>query len=329
MVAFQRGGMRGCYFFMALCLLFMLSAPSYALKCTSLDNNVSVRVMVETTFAVPNSLPQKMVLWRQVTQTLEAKCWVDVRGFKEENVYFYLDPKKVDLGPDMDVGVTYNGVDYIKSELSGGKLDTGVGVLACKWDEIKKECVQDKTIVKFKYSVFLSKKSAKGPPKEGALSVVQSFMAFQFDGKNDVRPGASYNLTVNGLNKIRYIPCESKISIAPNFIDFDGVPASSAQVGRVIRSLPFVISEQRGCSAAYGVNLAFHPKNVRDSTDNTLIVPGNNRSLGVRIVDAEKNKALVLRKEYEFSPVGSGLFYSKRFLAELSWLSQTPQLGRF
>lgn len=310
-----------------LCLVF--SSSSHALICQSEDGKTDVSATVNTTVAVSNALAKRTVLWRQEIQTIEAICWVDVQNGPAENVYFHLLPNEVGLGDDLEIGVTYNNLDYFKFDPSGGVLNTGVKLLKCNWDAEKKQCTQQRSKVTFKYSVFLSKKSASGPPKEGALSGLASFVAFQLDSVGSVRPGQNYNLTLNGLNNIRYISCDSKVSISPDFLDFGGVPASSAQVGRVIRSLPFVVSEQRGCSAVYGVNLAFRAKNAWENADNTLIVPGNNKTLGIRIVDAEKNKALVLRREYEFSPVGSELFYSKRFLAELSWLSQTPKLGRF
>lgn len=113
--------------------LFFLSIPnSYALKCQKAGSSlINDTTTITDTAAVPNSLPAGTVLWRQPTQRINVECWVDINGMPGENIYFYMNPNRVSLGNDIEIGVTYEGKDYLASSLPGGKLNIGWFVNGC------------------------------------------------------------------------------------------------------------------------------------------------------------------------------------------------------
>ncbi|WP_431823641.1 fimbrial protein [Burkholderia sp. F1] len=313
-----------------LAAALMLWMPkSYALICTLADSStVSVTTTVDTTVAVPNTQPKGKVLWRQPTQSTSVDCWVDSIN-PGEYVHLYINPKKVSLGDDLEIGVTYDGKDYIASELTDGKLKTDIWVDGCTVN-----CGWKKARKKFTYSIFLVKKSPAGIAKEGPMTSVTNYMALQFDGAASVRPGTSYNITVNGLNKLRYIPCESKINISPSTIKFNGISTASSvpKPDQVIVRIPFTIAEVRTCasgSAVYGVNAYLSPVNATLADSDTTLVPSDNESVGISLLKADDLAPLTFKKELVLTPPTSQQSNLHRFLASLKWRTSTPKLGKF
>ncbi|AOJ66313.1 fimbrial protein [Burkholderia ubonensis] len=311
-----------------LAAALMLWMPkSYALICTLANSStVSVTTTVDTTIAVPNTQPKGKVLWRQPTQTTSMDCWVDSVN-PGENVYLYVNPKGISLGDDLEIGVTYEGKDYLYSSLPGGKLKTDVWVDGCSgncgWQKVRKT---------FTYSIFLVKKSPAGTAKEGPMTSITDYMALQFDGVGGVRPGKSYNITVNGLNKLRYIPCESRITISPSTIKFGGISSANPKPEQVIVRVPFTIAEVRTCasgSAVYGVNAILTPVNATLADRNTTLVPLDNPSVGINLLRGDDPAPLTFGQELMLTPPTSQQSNLQRFMASLKWRTSTPKLGKF
>ncbi|QBF26865.1 fimbrial protein [Pseudomonas tructae] len=314
--------------FIFAALFFLIWIPkSYALKCEQKGTAlVSDSYLVNTSVAIPNQLPAGTILYRQPSQTVEVLCWVDINGQSEENIYFYVNPRNVSVGDDIEIGVTYEGNDYLSSALAGGKLDIGWSVRGCPNELVCGSQKESKTMT---YSIFFAKKSPAGASKEGPLISMANYMAFQFDGKGGVRPGKSYNLTVKGLDRFRYVPCVSSIDIFPGSINFGRFTSSSAKVGEIIKEVPFVVSERRSCDAVYGVDGYLEPMNAVLSEDMTILLPSNNKSVGISIFKGSGQQAVKFREEFELTPKTSPVGNSAQFTARLQWMTDTPILGGF
>lgn len=309
-------------------VLFFLSIPdSYALKCQkSASALINDTTTITDTTAIPNSLPAGTILWRQPTQTISVECWVDFQGNPSENIYFYMNPNRVDLGKDIEIGVTYQGKDYLYSSLTGGKLDIGWTVAGCPKGDT---CGWQKESKAMTYSLFFVKKSPAGDNKEGPITSLANYRAFQFDGVGGVRPGESYNVTVNGLNKFRYLPCESSINIQPSVINFGAIRTSGAKVGATIKEVPFTITEQRTCNAAYGLGGYLEPLTATLNTAQDTLVPTDNKSVGISLINEDDQRALFFKKEFLLTPKTTSTTNTHNFLARLKWMSATPTFGEF
>ncbi len=310
-------------------LTFFLSIPySYALKCKEYyDDRTSDWITIDTTTAIPSTLPEGTILWRQPTQTITVACWVDINGQGGEKIYFYTNPNDMDLGDDIEVGVTFQGKDYLYSTLPGGKLDIGWYVRGCPNESV---CGIYKERKSMTYSIFFSKKSPASEGREGSLSPLPSYRAFQFDGKGGVRRGKSYNLTIHGLDKFRYVPCASTVSISPSTINFGQISTSGAATGATIKETPFTITERRSCDSVYGVSGYLDPLNATLSFDEKTLIPTDNNSVGINILDLSDQTIIPFKREFVLTAKGAGSQYNSReFLARLKWMVGTPKLGEF
>lgn len=308
-------------------VFFLFIPNSYALKCQKSGSSlINDTIAITDTAAVPNSLPAGTVLWRQPTQRINVECWVDIQNRPGENIYFYMNPNKVSLGNDIEIGVTYEGKDYLYSSLPGGKLDIGWFVNGCPAND---NCGWKKESKSMTYSLFFVKKSPAGDNKEGPMTPLANYRAFQFDGVGGVRPGVSYNVTATGLNKFRYLPCESSISIQPNIINFGAIRTSGAVLGATIKEVPFTITEQRTCQAAYGLGGYLEPLTATLNTAQDTLIPTDNKSVGISLINDDDQRALAFKKEFVLTPKTTSTTNSHSFLARLKWLTATPTVGEF
>ena len=306
--------------------LFCLYIPnSYALICQKKNSStINDSTTISEVVSIQNSLPSGTILWRQPTQSINVECWVDTEGMPGEKIYFYINPSKVDLGPDIEVGVTYQGKDYLNSSLAGGKLDIGWHVNGCT-----ENCGWQKESKVMSYSIFFVKKSPAGDNKEGPISKLNDYRAFQFDGVGGVRPGKSYNITIKGMDKFRYLPCNSVISILPSTIHFGSINTSGAKIGSTIKEIPFTINEQRDCTAAYALGGYFEPLKATLSSNYDTLIPDDNKSVGISIINAENQKEMQFKKEFVLTPKTTSTTNSHQFTARLKWMTPTPTLGGF
>ncbi|MDH4870885.1 fimbrial protein [Pseudomonas sp. BN515] len=310
-------------------LTFFLSTRySYALICQGASSGrIDESITIYTTTAIPSTLPEGTILWRQPTKTIKVECWVDINGQPSEKIYFYPNPNKKDLGDDIEVGVTFQGKDYLYSSLPGGKLDIGWYVRGCPNESVCGIQKERKTLT---YSIFFSKKSPASENKEGALASLPSYRAFQLDGKGGVRPGKSYNLTVRGLGGFRYVPCASTVSISPSTINFGQISTHGAATGATIKETPFTVTEKRSCNAVYGVSGYLEPLNATLSYDEKTLIPTDNNSVGIAILDPRDQTVIPFKQEFVLTPEGASSQYNSReFLARLKWMVGTPKLGEF
>ncbi|MCB2253885.1 fimbrial protein [Pseudomonas chlororaphis] len=311
---------------LTICFLFFLSIPSsYAMKCQKKGTaTVDDSITIATTTAIMNSMPAGTVLWRQPTQSIDLQCWVDVTGAGDENLHLYLNPSNINTGSDIEIGVTYEGKDYLPSKLTGGKVDTGWTIGGC-WTPA---CGTGKAERTISYSVFFVKKSPAGANKEGPLSPINNYRAFQLDGRGGVRVGASYNVAVKGLDKFRYVPCTSTISISPSTVSFGKISNVNPVIGGTITAVPFSINEKRDCDASYGLNALLEPSGATLSSTRDTLIPSNNNSVGISLLKADDLSVVKFREEFALIPLTNSRNNSRKFLARLKWMT-APKLGTF
>lgn len=128
----------------------------------------------------------------------------------------------------------------------------------------------------------------------------------------------------------RYAPCASTVSISPSTIDFGPISTSGAKAGATILETPFTITEQRSCDAVYGVSGSLEPLNATLSSDWKTLIPTDNDSVGITILDASDQTGILFKREFVLSPTGSSFqSNSREFLARLKWMDDKPKLGRF
>ncbi|MBD2837016.1 fimbrial protein [Pseudomonas sp. JM0905a] len=255
------------------------------------------------------------------------ECWVDINGQPADRAYLYANPRNINLGSNIEAGITYQGKDYLFSSLEGGRLNLlweSVGGCpegdTCGW---KKE---RNTLT---YSIFFAKKSHPTENQEGTLTVQPSWRAFQIEGRKGVRPDKSYNLTLSDLRRFKYLPCASTVSISPSTIDFGPIGTTGAKAGATIEEAPFTITEERSCDAVYGVSGNLQPLNATLSSDAKILIPTDNDSVGITILDAGDQTVIPFKREFVLSPKSSFRSNSREFLARLTWMDDKPKLGRF
>ncbi|AZE17956.1 hypothetical protein C4K09_3497 [Pseudomonas chlororaphis subsp. aureofaciens] len=79
--------MKKIYPLFSLALLLTLTQKSYALACKKDGTQASDAVMINTTIAVPNTLPKDTVLWRSDNYSISVTCWQD-RGLAPKTFIF-------------------------------------------------------------------------------------------------------------------------------------------------------------------------------------------------------------------------------------------------
>ncbi|NWE16893.1 fimbrial protein [Pseudomonas yamanorum] len=304
--------------------LFLTGLPDgYAMICRTANSKVIKDTLTITeTITIPNSVAAKTILWRQPVQNVDLECWVDAQGSPTENVFLYA--KNIDLGPDIETGVTFQGNDYFSS--TNAKVDTGWSISGCPVGTVCGSQTVQKTLT---YSIFFAKKSDPGVPKDGPAANVSAFLAFQLDGKGGTRPSnETYNVTARGM-KFRYLPCQPKISITPSAIDFGPIEPYNAKDGATIKQVPFTINEDRTCNAVYGLNAKLEPLTSTLSSDKSTLIPDDNNSVGIKIINSDNQQPIEFKKEFLLIPETLSMKNSRAFVARLIWMTASPTPGAF
>lgn len=316
------------------CLNNALPGYNHAGEINTWVGETSQLNTINTTIAVPNTLPKNTVLWRSPEISLKITCWADQASLTE-NVYIYLspdDPGYTKLGPDLELGVTMNGTDYycdngmdVYQGMCRKMLDWRIPGCSTNLGCGKNYYQADLTI-----SFFVSKRSAPSTGKEGSLSgVAGNYGAFQFDGVGGLNPrGNNFRMSVTGLNKLRYVACSSKLSVSPSTINFGSANPDFAVPGKTIREVPFSITASKTCNSVYGLNAMLKPINAT-TPDNYAIIPNNNKSVAISLLNGSNQSAVPLNKEFVLVQSSGDLVSVQNFIARLKWNTSKPILGEF
>ncbi|WP_226800420.1 fimbrial protein [Burkholderia sp. Z1] len=326
-------------------LMLTLSQESFALAClnnaTSNGNGFggedSKTSSIDTTIAVSNTLPKNTILWRSNEITLDMTCWAD-QNSESESVYIYLspsDPGYTQLGPDLELGVRMNNVDYYcanQMETVGGRCRTAVpDMVIPRCTGGSYGCASDAKKKRMTVSFFIMKRSAPSAGKDGPLTgVTGTYGAFQLDGKGGMnnQPQRNFRMNVTGLNKMRYVACSSTLSVSPSTINFHNVAAESAQSGKTITEVPFSVTAKKTCDSVYGLGAKLTPLNATVQNSDTL-VPKDNASVSIRLLWEKNRSSVPFNTEFVLVPNGKDRVVVNDFLAQLKWNTSKPVMGAF
>jgi len=321
-----------------MCLLAVLSQKSFALACLKDETIASDIVTLTTTIAVPNTVPKDTVLWRSPDYSIQVTCWQDQNSVGADSVYFYmnpLDPTLSQLGPDLELGIGLNGTDYQCSRLGSGSSSGNCRIQLpstlfylpqCRFAQ---GCWSDRQTRMLNFNLFVSKRSPPSTGKEGPLSGVASYVAFQLDGVDGLngRPSRNFRMYVNGLNQLRYVACSAGLTVSPQTVNFGYIASFNASAGKDIAEKPFSLIVSKTCNSVYGLGGMLTPINatVRDGA----LVPNDNASVGITLLRKEDRSVLPFNEEFVLvAPTGDQVVI-KDFLARLKWMSRQPIVGPF
>ncbi|WP_321901968.1 fimbrial protein [Burkholderia cenocepacia] len=322
--------MKGITRLIVLGLFMVLSQKSFALACLKDDTQATDAIYIGTSVAVPNTLPQDSVLWRSQNYSISVTCWQDRMYYGAESVYFYLSPldrNQTQLGPDLEIGIGLDGRDLRCSRLSDCRIELPVSFSGCFNSGGCKS--QAKTFA-LNFNFFLSKKSPPSTGREGPLTSQPAYAAFQLDGVAGINssPDKNFRMMIAGTNQFRYIACSSILDIEPRTVNFGNIPIATAQTGKVISEMPFSITAVKNCSSAYGLGGLLSPVGATVTTDNAL-VPNDNKSVSVTLLNAQDGSVLPFGKEFSLVPYGTDQVVVKNYLARLKWNTSQPTAGKF
>lgn len=276
---------------------------------------------IDDSVLVPKSVPAGTIFWRSPEQRLDYNCWLGPTSFR---VYFFLNPNNTNLGPDVDVGVTLDGRDYLTSSKQKVHSYTFSANNSLP-GQISHNEGRSYTV-----SVYLVKKSAAGLPEKDTKVSLSNFTLFRI-GKED-RPIAQSLSLKPGRLDTGVIPCQSTVSISPTTIDFGSVSSSNATAGQEIARRTFRIAEQRTCTSPtiYGLNGMLTPTGNATLADNQgTLVPNDNSSVGISIFDQESQNPIPFQRQFTITPSVDTAGNVREFDASLKWRTSTPKLGEF
>jgi type 1 fimbria pilin len=315
---------------MGALLVLLAHSSSYAMACSG-NGGYTQTDVIESTVAVPLDLPRDSVLWRSETRTLEVFCWQDQMG-PREYVYLYLNPYN-DMGPNVELGVNLDGIDYRCSITCRVPISSSV-FPGCNKDG---GCPEYRMFFRLVYNYFISKKVGPlppGTPPEGPLAnVPDPMIAFQLDGEGGMnnKPAKNFRMYLSGVKNIRYVNCSVAMDIFPNLIYFDTGFSYHAEKDKKIDERNFSVSANRQCpSAAYGLDIVFQPAdNSTVSASKDMLIPKDNDSVGIKIMDKSRNNYIEFGKPFDFAPINSNPYIIREFGAQLFWRTNKPKTGEY
>ncbi|KVM56513.1 fimbrial protein [Burkholderia ubonensis] len=312
---------------MLMGLLLVLAQKSYALSCLKNGTEARDSIALSTTIGVLNTLPKDTVLWRSQNYSINVSCFVD--SSVGEFVYFYLSPDDRDLtklGPDVELGVNLDGQDRRCTQLDRCRVQLPYYIDKC--NQIG-GCNNKAISFTLNFNFFVSKRSAPSAGKEGSLNAPQIYAAFQLDGAGGMNSAATKNfrMIVNGLNQLRYVACASTLGISPNTIDFGRIATAGAQSNGLIKEVPFRVTSNKTCNSVYGLGAKLTP--VGGTLTGDILVPDNNKSVGISLLKQEDRSTVPFGKEFLLVESSGDRVAVKNFLAQLKWNGGQPVLGRF
>jgi len=301
-------------------LLFIVTscpATSYALSCKLDPSKEAVfKEALGTALAVPADAPDGTIIWESAPHSLPVICADDYETGVREDVYFYVNPAKADIGKGIRVGIRYGSQTITQSS---GAVTTGYNSLhGCSWAN----CAGwDKARFTLNFTVFIEKYGAT--PTDGQASTLGEYRVFQLDGRGGLnpKPNSNLNYVVTGMNNIRFVPCSPELTILPSVVNFRRALASSAQVGQVAGSADFSLDLVRSCDTPYTVNARFTPVAGSASVIDKLLVPSNNSSVGIALTQQDSNQPVPFNSWFKLAELTEPGVIRNAFRADLIWRS--------
>lgn len=301
-----------------------LANNAMALTCrTEGSGETVIRADLDSTVAIPATLPDGTAVWRSERQNIAVECAREQPGPAEE-VYLYLNPANLQIGQGIRAGLSLNGVDYLQSS---GRVPVQQLVPACsETPERLSACPSARFNLPF--AVFIEKFGAT--PPSGAASDLLDYRLFQLDGGAGLNPLPDNNLNyvINNLGGLRFVACNAELRVLPDVVDFGDVPINRVQVGEVATFQRFAVAASRTCDSPFSLNARFTP--VSGTLSGDVLVPLNNDSIGIRIVNARNNQALKYNEPFHLlNLLNEDYSATADFNAELLWQRSAPTPGPF
>ncbi|AZD86842.1 hypothetical protein C4K14_4020 [Pseudomonas chlororaphis subsp. aureofaciens] len=225
------------------------------------------------------------------------------------------------------MGIHLNGTDLRCTQLAQCRVQLPIRFDGCGRNSSCKDKAQTFAL---NFNFFLSKRTPPSAGKEGPLTTVSTYPAFQLDGVGgmNTNPDSNFVMTVASLNQLRYVSCSSALSISPKTIDFGAITSTGAQTNKVIKEAPFSITTVKTCNSVYGLNAILTPV-AATAADGYTLVPNNNTSVGISLLKQPGRSAIPFNKESILVAPSRDQMLVNNFLAQLKWRTSNPKLGKF
>lgn len=304
----------------AVLLLALLSPAScFALVCSVQGSGAPVlRGDLGSSVAIPETLPHGEVVWRSERQSVLVECAREGQQAVAQEVFVHLNPDNLNVGQGIRVGLSVGGVDHF-----AGRIATGQVLPVChEGDSNIEACPR----VRFNlgFSVFVQKFGAT--PVSGVPADIPDYRVFELGGQSV--SGTSLSYVLNNLTGLRFIACDAQLQVYPASLEFGQMPIRQVTVGKVFDQRPFSLTTNRSCDSPFSLDARFRP--VTGSLVQDLLVPGNNPSLGIRIVRAGDEQPLRYNESFHLTDLLQGAPSSQvDFEAQLIWQTPRPVPGPF
>ncbi|WP_200626957.1 fimbrial protein [Pseudomonas sp. LAM2023] len=306
-------------------LLVAASCPatSYALSC-KLDptKEAVLKEALGTALAVSADAPDGTIIWESAPHSVSVICIDDTQTGVVEDIYFYINPAKADIGKGIRVGIRYKAQEITQAS---GAVTTGFNSrYGCIWAN----CLGWQARFTLNFTVFIRKYGKT--PTNGQASTLSEYRVFQLDGKDGLnpRPDSNLNYVITGMDNIRFVPCSPELTILPSVVNFRRALASSAQVGQVASSADFSLDLVRSCDTPYTINARFTPVAGSASVIDKLLVPSNNSSVGIALTQQDSNQPVPFDTWFKLTELTVPGLIRNAFRADLIWRS-APIPGPF
>lgn len=308
-----------------LLALLLGPAPVFAMVCKTRDaGETVVRADLESTVAIPASVPDGDVVWRSERLNVQVECAKEGIPEVQEEIVLYINPDNLQIGQGIRAGLSMAGVDFMQSE---GRISTGHYLPVCTEGE-DNIAACPKAVFNLAFSVFIQK---FGPtPHSGVASDLLDYRVFQLDSSigPDPLPGRSLDYRINNLSGLRFVACDAELQVVPEIVDFGDIGIQQVDIGRVIESRSFSLQTRRTCDSPFSLGARFRP--VSGRLLGSYLIPDSNDGVGLRLLSAHDERVLPYNEPFHLADLTTDTQAAAvEFTAELSWQKNNPQPGPF
>lgn len=321
-------------------LAITIANESMALVCVRADGATTIEESITSPIYVNPSDPSGKLLWRSdVLGYFTVKCW-QTKIAPPNNVWVFMggwfNNNAFDIGPHLQPGAWLNNSQYnlcSNAQVLGG---CGFNTLRSlpKCDKAT-GCPEDAVTFDYMITPSIHIKQPVNSGQEGSIlnPAPSRYAIAQFRGETNTdsyEPTLTFYLS--GLENIQYERCPSTVEIEPRnrIINFAKARASTAQAGSTIEDRPLTIVATKSCNTPYGLEGVFEPVSGNLSADQRTLIPTNNDSVGIQILDKSTNKTLPFKQSFSVAPTtNTNLIHRKNLVARLLWMKNTAKVGEF
>ncbi|WP_165466834.1 fimbrial protein [Enterobacter cloacae] len=287
-------------------------------------------------FAIPSNAQPGEKIWESNDIKIPVTCDHNVTsGFQPEDVFAWVNPYPSATDPYYELGVTYEGIDYVAMGQPNGvdtrqcldnkniTIYTPAQIHQMGWENLicsgnPEEIHTSRTFVA-RLRLFVK---IKAMPPHGYVSSLSDYIVVQFDGKggvNQMADAKNLKYHITGLQNITVLDCGATFSIFPENQEIDfGTFSARDIVNQQKRMRTFSIRttkvQDAQCSDGFKMDSSFYTAETLSADDTALLI-GN--GLKLRILNGTEPYTFNQYKEYaDFT--GDKLNVEQNYTAELS-----------